>query len=129
MNKMKDDYDTEIRRLQEKLAQLQADRDQMESAYQFAKDELMVIKATLAEMEEGQKSTQYIVEDAGPGAVPTLSARMNQEWNRLDDVGAAPVDSSPRRNAFARDFRKAQNKPVVVVEEPMSMAQKQGKLG
>ena len=33
-----------------RLEQLQKDRDDMESAYQFAKDELMVIKATLAEM-------------------------------------------------------------------------------
>ena len=50
MNKIKSDYDREIQRLKEKLAQLQSDRDQMESAYQFAKDELTVIKATLAEV-------------------------------------------------------------------------------
>merc|ERR1719454_2858611 len=128
MDNMKGDYDAEIQRLQDALAQLKADRDQMESAYTFAKDELMVIKATLAEMEEGAQRTQYIVEDAG---APTLMNRMQTEWNRVDGVGYAgdaPVDSSPRRSAFAREFRKTHGSPP---EQPMGepMMQRQGALG
>lgn len=107
MAQMKAAADAEIRKLQEQLMNLQADRDQMESAYQFAKDELAVIRATLAEMEEGQQRTQYITEDAGN---PVLVNRMQSEWNRVDGQGG-PVgqedDMSPRRQAFQRDFRRA----------------------
>jgi len=127
MYKMKSDYDNEIRLLQEKLAQLQADRDQMESAYQFAKDELMVIKATLAEMEEGRQRTQYIVEDAGN---PTLVNRMQSEWNRVDGYPISAEDAdgtSPKRKAFARDFRRSHTSPVDNVEVPPP--ERQGKLG
>jgi chromosome segregation ATPase len=105
---MKGKYDSEITRLHEQLMLLQADRDQMESAYQFAKDELAVIRATLAEMEEGQQRTQYIVEDTGN---PVLVNRMASEWNRVDDrVGDSldtNEDASPKKKAFSRDFRRA----------------------
>merc|ERR1719333_456402 len=100
MSQMKSEYDKEITKLQEHLVQLQSDRDQMESAYQFAKDELAVIRATLAEMEEGQNRTQYIVEDAGN---PVLVNRMASEWNRVDGMvdGADGDGASPQRKAFA----------------------------
>jgi len=123
MSTMRSDYDKEIQRLHEKLRQLQADRDQIESAYQFARDELAVIRATLAEMEEGQHRTQYIVEDHGN---PTLVNRMKNEWNRVDGnpVGPGPNDGSvsPRRSTFSREFRRVQG---VTYEEP----KKQGSLG
>jgi len=130
MNKIKSDYDREIQRLKEKLAQLQSDRDQMESAYQFAKDELTVIKATLAEMEEGQQRTQYIVEDGGMN--PTLVNRMQSEWNRVDgslEAGDPNDPYSPKRKAFARDFRRSHTSPQ---EAPVDMGippQRQGALG
>jgi len=130
MNKIKSDYDREIQRLKEKLAQLQSDRDQMESAYQFAKDELTVIKATLAEMEEGQQRTQYIVEDGAMN--PTLVNRMQSEWNRVDgslEAGDPNDPYSPKRKAFARDFRRSHTSPQ---EAPVDMGippQRQGALG
>jgi len=127
MAKMKKDYDAEIQRLKEMLDQLEADRKQMESAYQFAKDELAVIRATLAEMEESSQRTQYIVEDFGN---PTLVNRMNSEWSRVDGVGGSPQEGdslSPKRTAFARDFRRAHSGPIP--QHSMDPGPKQGALG
>lgn len=130
MNKMRMDYDREIQRLQEKLTQLQKDRDSMEDAYQFAKDELMVIKATLADYEESQSHMQYIKEDSNP----TLVNRMQSEWNRVDYVDDAPArdggEFSPKRKAFARDFRRSHASPQDN-HDPSSMdiPQRQGALG
>jgi len=117
MEEMKMQLSAQMRQLEDTLNRVQRDRDELESAYQFAKDELGVIRTTLASMEEGKQRVQYITEQPGN---PTLVNRMNSEWSR---VAGVPVMSprtelraaqgSPRNHgtAFARDFKKAQQRP------------------
>merc|ERR1712100_761181 len=91
---------------------------------QEARREILGLKDELAEMEEGQQRTQYIVEDAGN---PTLVNRMASEWNRVDGMGDG---ASPQRKAFARDFRKAHSNPMMEPVGANAVArERQGKLG
>ena len=110
MEEMKMQLTAKMRQLEDTLERVQRDRDELESAYQFAKDELGVIRTTLASMEEGKQRVQYITEQPGN---PTLVNRMNSEWGRVAGVPHIHLQdgaASPRRvpgSAFAREFRMA----------------------
>jgi len=129
MEQMRHQFQAQLAKLEADLRRTQIDRDELQSAYQFAKDELEVIRTTLNSMEEGTKSVRYITDSPGN---PTLVNRMNNEWGRVAGLSPPETRQSPvsaQRSAFSRDFKQAHGALNRPKPSPISDRVKQGDIG